>query len=89
MGASWFALKGIPDQSGGSLGVWGGLSGGSVVFCRPAMPPGNASRDPGIWNLFTFYNGNFVFWSGAKPPVHSVAATISVWFYVSSIIETL
>ena len=31
MGASWFALKGIPDQGGGSFGVWGALGEGPMV----------------------------------------------------------
>ena len=39
MGASWFALKGVLDQGGGSLGAWGGLDEGPVVVCRPATPP--------------------------------------------------
>ena len=38
MGANWFALKGVPDQGEGSLGVWGGLGEGSVEVCRLAMP---------------------------------------------------
>ena len=37
MGSSWFALKGVLDQDGGSLEVWGGLDKGPVEVCRPAM----------------------------------------------------
>ena len=54
--ASWIALKGVPDQGGGSLGVWDGLGEGPVVVFRPAMPPGNPNRGPGIWDLCIFYN---------------------------------
>ena len=89
MGASWFTLKGVPDQGVGSLGTWGGLGKRPVVVCRSAMPPGDPSRGPGIGNLFTFYNYNFVAWSRAKPSACSVAAAISVWIYLPSIIETL
>ena len=74
-GGSWFALKGVPDQDWGSLGVWGGLGEGPVVVCRLTTSPGNPSRGPGIWDLFTFYNLNFVAWSRAKPPAHSVAVS--------------
>ena len=56
MGASWFALNGVPDQGGGSLGVWGGLGKGPVVVCRLAMPPSDANGGLGIWDLFIFYN---------------------------------
>ena len=56
MKANWFALKGVPDQGGSSLGAWGGLSEGPVVVRRPATLPDDTSRGPGIWNLFTFYN---------------------------------
>ena len=38
VGASWFALKDVPDQGGGSLEVWGGLGEGPVVVCRLATP---------------------------------------------------
>ena len=31
VGAFWFALKGVLDQSGGFLGVWSGLGEGPVV----------------------------------------------------------
>ena len=41
-------LKGVPDQGGGSLVVWDGLGEGTVVVCRPAMPPGDPSGGPGI-----------------------------------------
>ena len=51
-----FALKGVPDQGGGSLGAWGSLSKGPVVVCRPATPPSDPSGGPGIWDIFTFYN---------------------------------
>nr|KAF6328982.1 hypothetical protein mPipKuh1_008301 [Pipistrellus kuhlii] len=43
MGAGWFALKGVLDQGGGSLGAWGSLSKGPVVVCRPATYPGDSS----------------------------------------------
>ena len=56
VGASLFALKGVPDQGGGSLVAWSSLSKEPMVVCRPATPPGDPSRVPGIWNLFTFYN---------------------------------
>ena len=56
MVASWFALKGVPDQGGGSLGAWGDLGKGPVVVCRPATPPGDPSGDLSIWDLFIFYN---------------------------------
>ena len=55
-GASWFALKGVPDQGGGSLKVWGGLGKEPVVVCRPATPPSNPKGGFGIWDIFTLYN---------------------------------
>ena len=56
MRTSWFALKDVADQGGGSLGVWGGLGAGPVVVGRPAIPPSDPSGGPGIWDIFTFYN---------------------------------
>ena len=87
--ASWFALKGVPDQVAGSIGVWDGLGKGPVLVFRLAMCPSDPSGVPGICVLFIFYNWNFVAWSGAMSPARSVAATISVGIYLSSIIETL
>ena len=45
-GASWFALKGVLDLGGGSLGMWDGLGKGPVVVCRLAMPPGGLKWRP-------------------------------------------
>ena len=38
-GGQLFALKGVLDQGGGSLGAWGSLGEGPVVVCRLATPP--------------------------------------------------
>nr|KAF6392642.1 hypothetical protein mPipKuh1_007828 [Pipistrellus kuhlii] len=49
-GAGWFALKGVPDQGGGSLGC-------GAVWARSLWwIAGHSSGGPGIWNLLTFYN---------------------------------
>ena len=98
MGASWFALKGVPDQGGGSLGVWDSQGERPVVDCRPATPHSYPSRGLVMWDLF-IYLSSIIEWrprqarkSGQlKPPAlsSSVAANIFVGIYLSSIIETL
>lgn len=43
MWASWFALKGVPDQVGCFLGASGSLGEGHVVVCRLATSPSDPS----------------------------------------------
>ena len=67
-GASWFALKSVPDCGGGGgggpLGHGMAWARGLWWFGRPATSPSDPSgRGPGILDLFIFYNWNFVAFS--------------------------
>ena len=68
------------DQGGGSLGAWGSLGERPVVVCRLATPSGDPSGGHGIWDLFIFYNWNFVALSGSlgwPGCVESLASSIA------------
>ena len=53
MGADWFALQGVLDQGGDSLGAFGDLGEGLVVICRATMPPWQPKQR--LWYLGFIY----------------------------------